>query len=241
MGTAFSRVTKTKIGKFVIRLRAVQAHEVWAPLYDSTPNPLLALAKRSLNNVLQKRNAKNVIDIACGTGQYLEELRPSGANVFGLDACEPMLQEAKKRTALTGRLVRADAASLPFVDGWADLVICSMSLGYFDDLNTVFRQFARVARPGASITVTDLHPHAIAAGWTRSFKAGSISYQIQHFCYSGEQIRHAARFGGLSLRRWSNVRLGSREFPVFEQAGKIHLFPKATRTPALFLAIWEKE
>jgi SAM-dependent methyltransferase len=240
MGTAFSVFTKAEIGKFVIRVPAVEAHEVWAPFYDSTPNPLLALARRSLSDLLHGRNGKNVIDIACGTGEHVERLRQTGANVFGLDACGPMLQEAKKRVVLAGRLVQGDASSLPLADRWADLVICSMSLGYFDRLDTIFSEFARVARPGGSIVVSDLHPHAIAAGWTRSFKAASISYEIQHFRYSTEQIREAARFVGLSLQQWSNVRLGWPEFPIFEQADKIHLFEKSTRMPALFLAMWEK-
>ena len=240
MGTALSGVAKTETGKSVIRLPAVQAHEVWAPSYDSMPNPLLALARRSFGNLLQGRSAKNVIDIACGTGQDLEQLRRTGANVFGLDACAPMLEKAKKKSVLAGRLVQGDAASLPFADNWADLVICSMSLGYLDDLSIIFREFARVACPGASIIVGDLHPHAIAAGWTRSFKVASISYEIQHFCYSIHQIRQAAAFGGLSLREWSDVRLGWPEFPIFEQAGKIQLFEKFISTPALFLAMWEK-
>jgi ubiquinone/menaquinone biosynthesis C-methylase UbiE len=151
-----------------------------------------------------------------------------------------MLQEARKRTALSGRLVQGDAGSLPFVDGRADLVMCSMSLGYFHDLDSAFGEFARVARLGASIVVTDLHPDGIAAGWTRSFKAGSTSYEIQHYSYSTEQIRNAALSRQLSLRQWTNARLGWPEFPIFEQGGKADLFEKSIHTPALFLARWEK-
>lgn len=240
MGATISFVAKTETGKFVIRLPAVQAHKIWASFYDSTPNPLLALARRSLGNLPQVRHAKNAIDIACGTGQCLEQLQNHGANVIGVDACEPMLQEAKKRIVLSGRLVQGDARSLPFANRWADLVICSMSLGYFHDLDAVFREFARIACSGASVIVSDLHPQAVMAGWTRSFKVGSTSFEIQHSDYSSGQIATAARLGGLSLRQWSNVRLGWPEFPIFEQADKVDLFQKSTRTPALFLAVWTR-
>lgn len=225
----------------MICLPAVQAHKIWAPFYDSMPNPLLALERRSLGELLRGRKAENVIDIACGTGRCLEQLRHSGANVFGLDACEPMLQEARKRCVLSGRLVQGDSRSLPFAGGWADLVLCSMSLGYFEDLERVFAEFSRVARRGASIIVTDLHPDAIAAGWTRSFKTACIACEVQHFCYSAEQIRDAARDRGLLLTQWSQAHLGWPEFPIFEETGKVHLFRASTETPALLLAVWEKQ
>lgn len=224
-----------------MRLPAIEAHTVWAPVYDSTPNPLLALERRSLAPLLNGRTTGTIIDMGCGTGQWLAHLQQAGANVFGMDLCEAMLNQCRRhRDGTSGRLIRADAHSLPFANGCADVVLSSMSLAYFEDLNLVFKEFIRVARLGASVVVSDVHPEAIAAGWTRSFKSGPIHYQIEHFQHSLEQILFAAYRAGLRLRWCSEARLGCAERPIFCEAGKPELLDALTTRPALFLAIWEK-
>lgn len=161
--------------------------------------------------------------------------------MFGLDACEPMLVQAKMRaTALAGRLVQGNAQRLPYASSTADLVLCSMSLGYFENLSAIFKEFARVARPGGSVAVTDVHPDAIAAGWKRSFRSGDVFCEIEHFYYPVETIREAAFRAGLHLLAWADAKLGYPEFPIFRQAGKAQLFHHATKRPALFLAVWER-
>ncbi|HEX7359290.1 MAG TPA: class I SAM-dependent methyltransferase [Bryobacteraceae bacterium] len=223
-----------------MRLPPIEAHTVWAPVYDSTPNPLLALERRSLAPLLNGRAAGTIIDVGCGTGQWLAHLLRAGANIFGMDLCEAMLNQCRQRDGISGRLVRADAHSLPFASECADVVLSSMSLAYFEDLDLVFEEFARIARSGASIFASDVHPEAIAAGWRRSFRCGTACYEIEHFRYSIEQVLFAANCAGLRLRWCSEARLGGSERPIFCEAGKAELFDALTATPALFLAIWER-
>jgi len=117
---------------------ALEGHRLWAPLYDLGANPLLALERRAMWNVLEPLQAKKVIDVACGTGQWLLHLQQAGSDVFGCDLCQEMLDEAQKIFSLRGRLARADAECIPFRTSMADLVLCSVSLGYFHDLDRVW-------------------------------------------------------------------------------------------------------
>jgi len=190
--------------------------------------------------VLKGLNFQNVVDVGCGTGEWLEHFRETGARVAGLDACEAMLQQARSRTGLSGRLVLGDAHLLPFRDSWADLIICSMSLGYFENPHSIFREFARVTRRGGFLVVSDLHPDAIASGWTRSFKSDGTLYEIEHFRHSIQQVTDSGFQAGLILRQRIEPQLGQAELPIFREAGKFDSFRAATMPRALFIALWEK-
>lgn len=49
------------------------------------------------HSILEEFNAKNVIDVGCGTGALLEELRNRGCEVFGLEYSDAGLEYCRKR------------------------------------------------------------------------------------------------------------------------------------------------
>jgi ubiquinone/menaquinone biosynthesis C-methylase UbiE len=222
------------------RVSAIEGHALWAPVYDSGPNPLLHLERRSMNALLQDLRPSVMIDVACGTGSWLLHFLQGGTKVFGIDACEPMLREAERNRSLRGRFSLGEAESLPFRARTANLVLCSMSLGYFQDLVQIFQEFSRVSMPGAYIAVSDLHPAAIDAGWTRSFKRGEHHYELATRFHSLEEVSQAAFSAGLRFRSQEVAYIADPEFSILRSAGKEKLFRTLTSIPALFLSLWEK-
>jgi len=222
------------------RVSAIEGHSLWAPLYDLAPNPLLALERRTMRNLLESLRPAVMVDVACGTGQWLLHFQQLGSSVFGVDACEQMLNEARKNMSLHRRVVLGHAERLPFRESVSNLVLCSMALGYFHDLHRVFREFARVSAPGACIAVSDLHPNAIASGWTRSFKLGETRYKIDHYCHSLEKIGDAAATAGLRSMLYKTAHLDDPELSTFKRAGKEELLSTLRNTPALSVSLWEK-
>ena len=174
-----------------MRVTPVQGYAMWADSYASEPNPVLALESRTFKPLLDTLAPKQILDVACGTGRWSSYYRQLGARVIGIDASEQMLAQAAKQHMLSGTLIRADAQALPVSDGVADLVLCSMSLGYFRKLSDVFKEFARTAAANATIAISDLHPAAIAAGWTRSFKNDGQRFDIEHESHSLADIKCA--------------------------------------------------
>jgi len=223
-----------------MRVPALEGHRLWARVYDLGTNPLLALERRAMWNVLEPLQAKKVIDVACGTGQWLLHLQQGGSDVFGCDLCQEMLDEAQKIFSLRGRLARADAECIPFRTSMADLVLCSVSLGYFHDLDRAVLEFARALKPGGYIAISDLHPDASSAGWSRSFKLGEQRYELQHYRRSIHEITSAACGAGLQPKLHRDVYFGAAEMPIFQCAGKQELFSSLLTTPALFIGLWEK-
>lgn len=240
MGAAARLSAQAQIGKPVTRLPVVEGHRLWAESYDTTPNPLLALEMRVMLGILGSRRIPRIIDVACGTGRWLLHFQQSGASVTGIDICDAMLLRAAQHRSLHGRLMRADVVHLPFCDGAAGLVFCSLALGYFPDLRQSFLELARICAPGGQVAVSDIHPEALAAGWSRSFKAGGANYEIDHCLHRLDEIHDAASAAGLRLVLGRSAYFGDPERPVFQSACKDRLFAAAAVVPAIFVRVWER-
>jgi malonyl-CoA O-methyltransferase len=224
----------------VTRVSPIEGHRLWAPCYDAGPNPLLALESRVLGPLLGPVDSLLAVDVACGTGRWSERLTRLGARVAGIDACEPMLALAAAKPALAGRLILADAGALPLRSRIAGLTICSFAIGYFADLARAFAELARITMPGGTVAISDFHPVAVAAGWTRSFRAAGTVYHIEHFTRSSEQLCREARAAGLQLEWQASQHFGEPERAIFRAAGKADLFDAVSAIPAVWIGIWKK-
>ncbi|HEX3459527.1 MAG TPA: ubiquinone/menaquinone biosynthesis methyltransferase [Acidimicrobiales bacterium] len=93
-----------------------------------------------------------VLDLACGTGDFLRILARAGLRPFGLDLSWGMLHANQ-----TGApLAQADAASLPVATGAVDGITCGYALRNFTDLAPAFEEFARVVRPGGRLSLLEV-------------------------------------------------------------------------------------
>lgn len=219
---------------------ALAGHQRWAPHYDSHPNPLLSLEMRVLSELLPPIASQCFLDIGCGTGRWMTYLRQRGAHVFGIDVCAEMLAEAQRKPLASGRCVVGDATHLPFPSRVADTVLCSFAAGYLDNLQSALKEMARVAKPGARVIVSDLHPEGVSNGWTRSFRLGAEIYEMAHFGPSLEQLRAAGRAAGLKLQMQIDSCFGEPERPYFRSAGKEHVYFRLAGVPAVWSGIWIK-
>jgi hypothetical protein len=99
---------------------------------------------------------------------------------------------------------------------------------------------ARITRPGGAVAISEFHPEAVAAGWTRSFRAGGTAYRIEHYDRSGEQLRCEARRAGLEIEVQLDEHFGEPERAIFRAAGKAGVFDAARGIPAVWIGIWKK-
>ena len=220
----------------VRRVSATEGYDLWAPTYDRDPNPLLALEERALQPLLPDLKGKQVLDVACGTGRWLERLLGAGARSgAGADFSPAMIRAGSSKTRLRGRLARADCLALPFRSGISDLLVCSFALCHIDDLASVAREFARVTKPGADVFITDLHPEGYARGWRTGFRYRSESLEISASAHSIHEVQEAFASSGFELVRSIEPRLDEPERPIFEQAGRGSLFDRVRDIPAVLI------
>jgi SAM-dependent methyltransferase len=224
----------------VTKVSALTGHRIWAPHYDDGPNPVLALESRVLRPVLDRCAAKRVIDVGCGTGRWMRYFVHRQTSVFGVDICPEMLRQAMGDACLRTRLALGDVLHLPFAGASASLILCSFALGYIANLTAMFAEIGRIAEPCATVVVSDLHPDAVSAGWTRSCKVDGRSYDIEHHAHSDAEILRAALSAGLTLERKMHACLGPPEFPILERAGKSASFESLSKVRAVWTAVWKK-
>ncbi len=97
-------------------------------------------------------SGKSVLDIACGTGGWLGELKRRGASPNGLDISEAAVQRAQARLP-DADIRKGVAEELPFDDRQFDLVTCMGSLEHFLDQPQALEEMLRVAKLDATFLI----------------------------------------------------------------------------------------
>jgi len=160
-----------------------------------------------------------------------------GARVFGIDACREMVLEAERKPHLAGRSALADVRRIPLRNDAVDLALCSFTIGYLPLPSPVFLELARVS---GQVIVSDLHPDAARAGWTRSFRVEDQVYELVHYEHSIADLDDCARNAGLVLKWRAEAPLAEPEREIFQRAGKEDAFNQACAVPAVLITAWQK-
>jgi len=218
-----------------------EGYECWAPIYDRARNPLLALEERHLSPLLTNLRNKSVLDLACGTGRWLERLMTQGcASGVGIDCSIAMLRVAATKNAIRGHLTRADCESLPFPSAAFDLAICSFAVGHIRNLGCMARELGRVTKTGADVFVSDLHPGAYGRGWRVGFRDGNTAIQIEMQSRAAEEIVQEFEANGFECLALEPLWLGEPERPIFTAAGKSDSFVEACKIPAVLVCHFQR-
>lgn len=128
-----------------------QIQEFYDSVYYRTPAATVAVPAhyRRLAERLAIRQGTQVLDVACGTGTWLQAAHQRGAAVAGIDLSSRAI-EICRQTLSDGAFHCGPAERLPFPDRHFDLVSCLGSLEHFVDPLAALREMVRVAKPGAA-------------------------------------------------------------------------------------------
>jgi len=118
-----------------------------------------------------------VLDAGAGTGRLLVTLaraRPD-LELTGVDLEADMIARAERNARAAGLADRialrvGDAADLPYPDDSFDLVVSTLSMHHWKDVEPVLGELARVLRPGGRLWIYDFRSSP-AHGLTESFPA----------------------------------------------------------------------
>ncbi len=106
----------------------------------------------------------NVLDLGCGTGYFTARLaQHTGAEMIaGLDIAEGMIAHCRSRATPANALwYRGDAEQLPFESASLDLIFANLVLQWCPNLDEVFREAARVLRPGGRLLFSTFGPDSL--------------------------------------------------------------------------------
>lgn len=162
---------------------------------------------------------RNVLDLGCGTGLYLEYCQPKG--YVGLDLSLGMLSVARAKFP-DRRFLQADMASLPFPDHSFDAVVSLFgSFSYCLTPHRCVEEINRVLRPGGSVVV-------MAMGQRYFTRKSHIAPFLPFWTYTARQLRHLfSPIGPVTVRglNWQIERLPLRWYARLEHETVSRSFP----------------
>jgi SAM-dependent methyltransferase len=126
-------------------------HADW---YESWNQPHAENYAPHLRNLLGPGEGR-CLDLGCGSGHYFGALAATGRTVVGLDYSADQLRFAADRSR---RVVRADAAALPFADRTFTAVAAMWISTDVDDFAPVLAEAARVLAPDGLFVFFGAHP-----------------------------------------------------------------------------------
>lgn len=135
-----------------------QQAKAYAALVDKASGP----AADPLIEALAPRPTDRVLDVGCGSGQFVVSIAPLAARAVGADLTPAMLDQARARQAQAGLAdidwLQADSTALPVADGAFDIVTSRSMLHHAADPAATLAEMRRACAPGGRVAVLDLTP-----------------------------------------------------------------------------------
>lgn len=140
------------------RSRALQRFwERYFAFYDTLNEspPYRRMVERHAE-LLQPRAGDVILDAGSGTANVTQVLAVPGANVTGIDFCEPALERCRRKVPTATFRVADLTRPLPFDTATFDKVACSLVLHYLVPERQRFAvtELARVLKPGGRLAIT---------------------------------------------------------------------------------------
>lgn len=94
-----------------------------------------------------------ILEVGCGTGFLTRDIqaRWPGAELIATDISPGMLEQAAANGRVAGRFMTMDGEAPVFDGPWFDLILSSLALQWFDDLEGGIARLVGLLRPGGSL------------------------------------------------------------------------------------------
>lgn len=97
---------------------------------------------------------KDVVEVACGSGQGIGLIGDVAASIVGGDISMDLLLMARDCYGDEFELIQFDASNMPFKDSSKDIIICFEAVYYFPDFKLFLKEVDRVLKKGGYLLIS---------------------------------------------------------------------------------------
>ena len=120
--------------------------------------------KKAVKEITDKGHAMEVLDVACGTGDFsiaIARTAAPGSHVTGLDLSEGMMKIGREKVASEGlegivSMEQGDCEQLGFPDCSFDRVSVAFGVRNFEHIDTGLEEMYRVLKKGGKLVILEL-------------------------------------------------------------------------------------
>jgi ubiquinone/menaquinone biosynthesis C-methylase UbiE len=166
----------------------------------------------NISHILEKNGDGQitVLDLACGTGNYLvkqmDAYKEYGIKWIGIDKSPDMLGVAKQKK-MNAELILGDACEIPLEDDSVDYVKVRFAFHHFNDKQKALKEIYRILKKGGMVSIYNLSHDYMRHSWLYRYYPQVEKIDIERFP------------GSLEIFRWLD---GLK----FETQGNIHTIIK---------------
>jgi len=144
------------------KTRTIQFFDAVAADWDLIRREILG--DFNLNQAILKHidPCKTAVDLGCGTGKLIANLKQKASKVIGVDSSAKMLEETRKRFLSENSspdLRLGELEHLPLSDREAECAIVSMVLHHVSSPDAAIAEIYRTLQPGGTFIIADLDKH----------------------------------------------------------------------------------
>jgi 2-polyprenyl-3-methyl-5-hydroxy-6-metoxy-1,4-benzoquinol methylase len=115
-------------------------------------NPRIKIMLEMANSL--RLTDKNILDIGCYDGTFLSLLKNQGNKLFGLDASDWAIAEARKKGLKIHQYFFNDQAHLPFDDNSIDIIIAGEIIEHIYDTDFFLEEIRRVLKSNGKLLIS---------------------------------------------------------------------------------------
>lgn len=130
----------------------------WTLFWERNEKPLVF-------NLFEFDKYKRILDVGCGTGNYIIDLLNRNITIIGIDISSKMLEACKRkinnykgRLSADVRLFRVSFLENEFENESFDLILMTRVLCHFENLNKALIETHRLLNNRGDLVISDFHP-----------------------------------------------------------------------------------
>lgn len=215
---------------------ATEGYGEWAATYEETVAYGLDEWLLPRIGAVDWKTAGQAVDLACGTGRTGVWLRGQGVSAIdGVDITPQMLDVARAK-AVYRSLTQGDISATGLPARSYDLASMTLADEHQPDLRPVYREVARLLKPGGVFVLVGYHPFFLMNGLPTHFhRADGEAVTIQSYVHLFSHHHDAGLKAGLSLAEFQECVI-DEDWLATKPKWRKHL-----GWPVSFSLVWRKD